>query len=123
MPIVLIIFLVGVFGVLYGLTRSFLSEWRKGIWFAGPGTILTVLSLFLIAGLNNTSFYPSNADLQSSLTITNSSSSHYTLTAMSYVSLFVPFVIAYIVYAWRAINNKPIDKEEIENKSHDIHIY
>ena len=74
--------------------------------------------LFLLAGFNNTAFYPSTYDLQSSLTIMNSSSSHYTLTAMSYVSLLVPFVLAYIVYAWWSINKKPITKEEMEEDGH-----
>jgi cytochrome bd ubiquinol oxidase subunit II len=77
-----------------------------------------VFSLFLLAGFNNTSYYPSTSDLQSSLTIHNSSSSHYTLTAMSYVSLLVPFVLAYIWYAWRSINKKKIDAAEMETESH-----
>ena len=90
----------------------------KGIWGAGIGTILTVFSLFLLAGFNDTAYYPSTFDLQSSLTITNSSSSSYTLTVMSYVSLLVPFVIAYIWVAWRSIDNKKIDSIELENESH-----
>ncbi|WP_235831948.1 cytochrome d ubiquinol oxidase subunit II [Ancylomarina longa] len=119
MPIVAILFLGGVVGVLFGLIKSYLSEkYTKGIWFAGGGTIMVVFSLFLIAGFNNTAFYPSVADLQSSLTIQNASSSHYSLTAMSYVSLMVPFVLAYIIYVWRAINNKPIDLEEMKSEEH-----
>ncbi|PXY00732.1 cytochrome d ubiquinol oxidase subunit II [Marinifilum breve] len=119
MPLVLILFLVGVVLVLFGLIKSYLVEkYTKGIWFTGGGTILVVFALFLLAGFNNTAFYPSNADLQSSLTIQNASSSHYTLTAMSYVSLMVPFVIAYIVWAWRAINNKKLDLEELRNEDH-----
>ena len=90
----------------------------KGIWITGIGTILTVFALFLVAGFNNTAFYPSYVDLRSSLTIENASSSHYTLTAMSYVSLMVPFVFAYIWYAWRAISNKKITVKEMEEDSH-----
>jgi len=119
MPLVLILFLVGVVLVLFGLIKSYLAEkYTKGIWFTGGGTILVVFALFLLAGFNHTAFYPSNADLQSSLTIQNASASHYTLTAMSYVSLMVPFVIAYIVWAWRAINNKKLDLEELRNEDH-----
>ena len=84
-----------------------------GIWPAGIGTVLTVLSLLLCAGLNNTAYYPSLADLQSSLTIANSSSSEFTLQVMSVVSILVPFVLAYIVYAWHSIDKKKLDKEEL----------
>jgi cytochrome d ubiquinol oxidase subunit II len=122
MPVVLILFLIGVVGVLLGLGASiFKADCTKGIWAAGAGTVLTVFSLLLVAGFNNTAFYPSTFDLQSSLTIQNSSSSHFTLTAMSYVSLLVPFVFAYIWYVWKAMNNKPIDEDEM--KSDDIHVY
>ncbi len=120
MPLVLIIFLIGVVLVLFGIGKSILKSDSNGIWYAGSGTILTVFALFLIAGFNNTAFYPSTFDLQSSLTIENASSSHYTLTVMSYVSLMVPFVIAYIWYAWKSMNNKKIDAAEMEE---DIHIY
>jgi cytochrome d ubiquinol oxidase subunit II len=121
MPVVLILFLVGVVLVLWGIILplwKFEKSASKGIWFAGPGTILTVFSLFLLAGFNHTSYYPSTYDLQSSLTIMNSSSSHYTLTAMSYVSLLVPFILAYIWYAWRSINKKKIDAAEMETEEH-----
>ncbi len=121
MPVVLILFLLGVVLVLLGIIRPVLYFTRsgdKGIWAAGIGTVLTVFSLFLTAGFNNTAYYPSTFDLQSSLTIRNSSSSHYTLTAMSYVSLLVPFVLAYIVYTWRAINRKKIDAGELEDEGH-----
>ncbi len=121
MPVVLLIFLLGVLAVLFGIGSELLKQTRKGIWFSGAGTVLTVLSLFFLAGFNGTSFYPSSYDLQSSLTIQNSSSSHFTLTAMSYVSLFVPFVVAYIWYVWKAINNRPIDEEEMN--SDDLHVY
>jgi len=118
MPVVLILFLTGVILVLFGILKSIFKDSNNGIWFAGLGTVITVFALFLIAGFNNTAYYPSLADLQSSLTIENSSSSIYTLTAMSYVSLLVPFVIAYIFYAWKSINNKKIDTKEMEEEHH-----
>jgi cytochrome bd ubiquinol oxidase subunit II len=121
MPVVLILFNTGVVLVLWGIILSlwkFEKSASKGIWFTGTGTILTVFSLFLLAGFNNTAYYPSTYDLQSSLTIMNSSSSHYTLTAMSYVSLLVPFVLVYIWYAWRSINKKKIDIAEMETEEH-----
>ncbi len=118
MPMVLIILLIGIVGVLWGLFVSIFKKKDNGIWYAGIGTVLTVLALLLNVGYNNTSFYPSTFDLQSSLTIANSSSSHFTLTAMSYVSLMVPFVLAYIVYAWRAMDKKKITSEEINSDSH-----
>lgn len=121
MPIVLILFLIGVVFVLLGIGRvifCFTKCSTKGIWITGIGSILTVFSLFMLAGFNHTAYYPSTFDLQSSLTIRNSSSSHYTLTAMSYVSLLVPFVIAYIWYAWKSINNKKIDANEMNEDGH-----
>jgi cytochrome bd ubiquinol oxidase subunit II len=121
MPVVAILFLAGVVLVLLGIAGNIFNFSRyseKGIWYTGIGTIITVFALFLLAGFNHTAFYPSTFDLQSSLTIENSSSSHYTLTAMSYVSLFVPLVLAYIIYAWRAINKKKIDKTEMETEGH-----
>jgi len=121
MPGVLILFIIGVMLVLAGIALPLLGEGKRGstgIWLAGPGTIFTVLALFLLAGFNNTAYYPSTYDLQSSLTIHNSSSSHYTLTAMSYVSIMVPFVVAYIWYAWKSINNKKIDAAEMKSESH-----
>ena len=118
MPLVGIILIGGIVLVLYGIIRSLISNFSNAILFSGTGTVLTVFAIFLIAGLNNTCFYPSVADLQSSLTIENSSSSKYTLVAMSYVSLMVPVVFAYIIYAWRAINNKKIDETEMKSDSH-----
>lgn len=115
MPILLVILLIGVVLVLFGIFKSSRSvEYRKGIWFTGIGTVLTVLVLLLIAGWNNTAYYPSNIDLQSSLTIANSCSSEFTLRTMAIVSLLIPFVLAYIVFAWRAIDRKRITQEEIE---------
>ncbi len=119
MPLVLIIFLIGVVSVLIGIFITIFRKSTKGIWFSGIGTILTVFSVFMLAGFNNTAYYPSTFDLQSSLTIQNSSSSHFTLSVMSYASLLVPFVIAYIWYSWWSINRKKITKEEMaatENK-------
>ena len=110
----LIVFLIGVVLVLFGIGKTILKkDYNGGIWPAGIGTVLTVLALLLCSGWNNTAYYPSTADLQSSLTIQNSCSSEFTLTTMFYVSLLVPFVLAYIVYAWRAIYKKKLDKEEI----------
>jgi len=106
MPVVGIIFVLGVLLVIMGIIRGYFFYEKcagKAIWISGLGTILTVFALFLIAGLNNTCFYPSTYDLQSSLTIQNASSSKYTLTTMSYVSLIIPLVIGYIWYAWRAL--------------------
>ena len=111
----LIILLIGVVLVLYGIGKTILKKgYVGGIWPAGIGTVLTVLALLLCSGWNNTAYYPSTADLQSSLTIQNSCSSEFTLTTMFYVSLLVPFVLAYIIYAWRAIDKKKLDKEEIQ---------
>ena len=118
LPINTIMLLAGVAGVLWGIISSYLKGGTKGIWFAGGGTILTVWALFILAGFNHTSFYPSSLDLQSSLTIENASSTHFTLTAMSYVSLFVPFVIGYIWYAWKMMNKVQITTEELEHEHH-----
>lgn len=118
MPPVLVMFLVGVLLVLAGIAVSLFRDTSNGIWFSGPGTILVVFSLFMLSGFNNTSFYPSTHDLQSSLTIQNASSSHYTLVALSYVSLFIPVVVAYIFYAWRALNKKKIDEKEMQEEHH-----
>jgi len=120
MPVILIICLIGVIGIVYGLFSAIFRNSTKSIWFAGPGVILFVFSLFAIAGLNNTAFYPSTFDLQSSLSIQNSSSSEYTLTAMTYVSLLIPFVIFYIWYVWKALSKKKIDQKEITT-SEDIY--
>jgi len=121
MPVVAVILLLGVALVLLGIIRPltcFEKCSTRGIWGAGIGTILTVFALLLVAGFNNTAYYPSTYDLQSSLTLKNSSSSQYTLMAMSYVSLLVPFVIAYIWIAWRSIDNQKIDMKELNNESH-----
>jgi cytochrome d ubiquinol oxidase subunit II len=120
MPVVAALFLIGVVAVLWGIGKTLFTKviYTKGIWFAGIGTVLTVLALLLNVGLNNTAYYPSVFDLQSSLTIYNSSSSKFTLTAMSIVSLFIPFVLAYIVYMWRLINKKKLDLNDIQTESH-----
>ena len=114
-----IILLVGVVLLLFGIVKTVLKpEYVRGIWPAGIGVVLVVLVLFLIVGWNNTAYYPSTAELQSSLTLQNSSSSEFTLKAMFYVSFLVPFVLAYIVYAWRAIDKKAIDRKEIAEDDH-----
>lgn len=108
MPYVTGILLVGVILVLWGIGKTYLNpSYREGIWFSGTGTVLTVLALLLCAGWNHTAYYPSISDLQSSLTLQNSCSSPFTLKVMSYVSILIPFVLAYIFYAWRAIDLKP----------------
>ena len=112
----LVVLLIGVVLVLYGIGKTIFSkDYIGGIWPAGIGTVLTVLALLLCCAWNNTAYYPSTADLQSSLTLQNSCSSEFTLTTMFYVSLLVPFVLAYIIYCWRAIDKKKLDKEEILN--------
>lgn len=110
----LIGFALGVVLLLYGIIRTVVSNsYIKGIWPAGIGVVLAVLALLLCAGWNGTAYYPSNVDLQSSLTIANSCSSEFTLRTMFYVSLLVPFVVAYIAYAWYAMDKKKLTKEEI----------
>ena len=119
MPVILVVLLTGIVAVLFGIGKTVVSKkFSKGIWFCGAGTVLTVLSLFLIAGYNNTAYYPSTVDLQSSLTIFNSSSSLFTLKVMSYVSILVPFVLAYIFYAWRALDLHKIDSQEMSSGNH-----
>ncbi|MBQ8423395.1 MAG: cytochrome d ubiquinol oxidase subunit II [Coprobacter sp.] len=119
MPWALIMFLLGVVAVLYAIVRTaFFARWRCGIWYSGMGTILVVLALFFIAGYNHTPYYPSNVDMQSSLTIVNSSSSLFTLQVMSIVSLLIPFVLLYIVWAWRAMDRKSITEEEMNDNEH-----
>ena len=117
MPVVLVVFLIGVLAVLWGIIRTLWKPaFDKGIWFAGAGTVLSVLALLLVAGYNNTAYYPSTADLQSSLTLANSCSSQFTLRVMAYVSILVPFVLAYIFYAWRSIDRKKIDAKEMQDE-------
>lgn len=119
MPIVFVVLLIGVVLVLYGIGRTLLSDkFSKGVFFSGLGTVLTVCCLLLITGFNNTAFYPSVYDLQSSLTIQNASSSEFTLTAMSYVSILIPFVLAYIIYAWRALERKKFDGKDLKGDGH-----
>ena len=119
MPVVLFVFLIGVVAVLWGIIRTLWKPtFDKGIWFAGAGTVLTVLALLLVAGYNNTAYYPSTHDLQSSLTLANSCSSQFTLKVMAYVSILVPFVLAYIFYAWRSIDNRKIDAKEMGEGGH-----
>jgi cytochrome d ubiquinol oxidase subunit II len=119
MPVVALVFLLGVVSVLFGIIWTLLKpKFIQGIWFTGIGTVATVLALLLIAGWNNTAYYPSTADLQSSLTISNSSSSLFTLQVMSIVSLLIPFVLWYIYKAWKAINGKQIDAAEMNGDDH-----
>lgn len=111
--------LAGVVFVLYGIIRScFANRWTQGIWWSGSGTFLVVGALLMAAGFNDTPFYPSITDPASSLSIRNASSSEFTLTVMSYVSILVPFVIAYIAYVWRLMNKKKLTAKELEETEH-----
>jgi cytochrome bd ubiquinol oxidase subunit II len=116
MPVVLGLLLVGLFLVILGVTRTALAKATTGIWFGGLGTVLVGLAVFFTAGFNGTPFYPSKVDLQSSLTIYNASSSHYTLTAMTYVALAIPFVLAYVAYVWRQMDSRKIDSQDLADK-------
>lgn len=118
MPLVLTIFLAGTVLVLLAIYLAAFTSSLKPIWFGGAGTIMAVLALFLIAGYNNTSFYPSLHDINDSLTIRNASSSLFTLRTMFYISFAIPFVIAYIWYAWLAITRNRITSTEMESESH-----
>lgn len=113
-PSLLVLLLLGVAFFIQGALRTIISKtYIHGIWFSGIGTVLVVLSLLLCAGLNNTAYYPSLADLQSSLTIANSCSSEFTLGVMSVVSVLIPFVLAYIVYVWRVMDRKKITEKDV----------
>ncbi|MBK7711666.1 MAG: cytochrome d ubiquinol oxidase subunit II [Bacteroidales bacterium] len=118
MPLAAILFLSGVVAVLYGIGLTLLKRSSRGIWFTGLGTVLAVFALMIVAGFNGTSFYPSSLDLQSSLTIRNASSSFFTLKTMMFVSFIIPVVLAYIWYAWKAINNEKITPEEMNSDGH-----
>ena len=116
MPVVLTMFLLGAVLLVAGVVLTLVKkEFNRGIWFAGPGTVLAVMAIFMIAGYNGTAYYPSTADLQSSLTLANSCSSEFTLKTMAIVSLIIPFVVAYIAYFWRQMDKKSLTKEELEN--------
>ena len=116
--VVFSLFTVGVLLVLAGMYLGIFTKHRRGFWFAFPGTVFVVMAVFFLAGFNGTAYYPSLTDLQSSLTIRNSSSSYFTLKVMSWVSLLIPFVVAYIAYAWRAMDHRKITREEIEKTRH-----
>ena len=118
MPLLTILMILGIIAVLTGIILGITRTSRKSIWWSGIGTVVTVLCLLLFAGYNDTAYYPSLADMQSSLTIYNSSSSKFTLSAMSIVSILIPFVIAYIWYAWSAINRKMINEQEMADNDH-----
>ena len=113
MPVVSVLLVLGLVLVVLGVVVNAFMLKRNGIWFGGLGTVLVGLAIFSIAGYNNTAFYPSTFDLQSSLTIYNASSSHYTLTAMSYVALAVPFVLAYVAYVWRAMDARKLSEADL----------
>ncbi|MGC9519309.1 MAG: cytochrome d ubiquinol oxidase subunit II [Desulfuromonadaceae bacterium] len=113
MPLTLILLLAGLVLVITGVMLNYFTESVRGIWPAGLGTVLTVLAIFFLAGYNNTAFYPSRVDLNSSLTIFNASSSHYTLTMMSYVALMIPFVLGYIIWVWRQMDSRKLSLMEV----------
>jgi cytochrome bd ubiquinol oxidase subunit II len=123
MPITIVILLLGVIGVLYGIFITAFKKSLKGIWFSGAGTILTVLSIFLILGYGNTAFYPSTADIQSSLTIENASASKYTLTYMSYISLLLPLILWYMFMAWKAIDKFKMSDKDLTGDPDTDHTY
>ena len=112
-PALLIFLLLGLVLVLYGLFLANFKKAEKAFWFTGAGTVVTVMALFFMAGFHHTAYYPSTYDLQSSLTLANSSSSRFTLIVMSYVSLMVPFVLAYIIWAWRKMDAHKISEKEL----------
>ena len=115
MPAVLAIFLLGALLLVAGVAANLLRpSFRRGIWLAAPGTVLAVMAIFMLAGYNQTAYYPSTADLQSSLTLANSCSSEFTLRTMAMVSLIIPFVVAYIAYFWRQMDKKSLTSEELE---------
>lgn len=119
LPAVLVLFLVGVVLALVGIGLTvFNKTYTRGIWWTGAGAVFAVWALLLVAGLNNTAYYPSLADPQSSLTLANSCSSEFTLNAMSLVSLIIPFVLAYIFFAWRSIDLKSLTRKELEKSDH-----
>jgi cytochrome d ubiquinol oxidase subunit II len=116
MPHVIAMILMGALLLLAGVLATLLKpDFKRGIWLAGPGTVLAVMAVFMLAGYNNTSYYPSTVDLQSSLTLANSCSSEFTLRTMAIVSLIIPFVVAYIAYFWRQMDKKSITTEELQN--------
>ena len=118
MPVVMVLFITGAAGVVYGIGRTLFKGSGKGIWYSGPGTILVVFSLFIIAGFNNTSFYPSTQNLISSLTIRNASSSRFTLLTMMYVSFFIPVVFGYIWFVWKSLTKRKITEGEVKSGEH-----
>lgn len=118
MPLNSLILALGLALTLVGMVKAIINSSPKAIWYSGIGSIMLIFSIFILVGFNGTSFYPSTADIQSSLSIRNASSSHYTLTAMSYVSLLVPFIITYICYAWRALNKEKISIKSLDSEDH-----
>ena len=116
MPVVLTMFLLGAILLVLGVVMTLIKkDFNRGIWLTGPGTVLAVMAIFMIAAYNGTAYYPSTANIQSSLTLSNSCSSEFTLKTMAIVSLIIPFVVAYIAYFWRQMDKKSLTKEELEN--------
>ncbi len=119
LPLNLVLLLAGLVLVVAGVVLAQFKGSTRGIWFSGLGTVLVVLALLFLAGFNETAFYPSKVDLQSSLTIFNASSSHYTLTAMTYIALAIPFVLAYIIYVWRSMDAGKMSLDDINKDGHN----
>jgi cytochrome d ubiquinol oxidase subunit II len=117
-PFILILMLAGVISLVYSIYKAIFKKYENAILFGGAGTFLAVFSLFLLAGFNNSCFYPSNVDIQSSLNIVNASSSLFTLKTMAVVSLFMPVVLAYIIFAWRSMNKKKINLDDLDSDGH-----
>ena len=116
MPAVLALFVIGALLVVTGIVLTLAKKnFKRGIWLSGPGTVFTVMAIFMIAGYNGTAYYPSTTDLQSSLTLSNSCSSEFTLKTMAIVSLIIPFVVAYIAYFWRKMDLPSLTKEELDH--------
>jgi cytochrome d ubiquinol oxidase subunit II len=116
MPYLLILLIAGIVLVLYGVVSTFFKKSNKGIWFSGLGTVFVGLVVLCLPAFNNTAFYPSKLDLQSSLTIHNASSSLFTLTTMTYVALGIPFVLAYVVYVWKLMDAKKLTDSEVTHE-------
>jgi cytochrome d ubiquinol oxidase subunit II len=117
-PLLLIFLALGLILVIYAVLITIKNDKKTGIWFSGLGTVLVGLTVFMLPAYNNTAFYPSIADLQSSLTIYNASSTHYTLVAMSYVALTIPFVLAYVAYVWKQMDSKKLSAKDIEEEAY-----
>jgi len=117
-PFLGVVLLTAICSLLYGIYGALYKQNHKAIWFSGIGTVVIITVLLFMLGFNHTAYYPSLVDLQSSLTIENSSGSHYTLSVMSVVSLLVPVVFGYIFLVWRSMDKTKMTIEEVNADSH-----